>query len=226
MQAELTEIFAPALLHPCDSATFDQRRRAVLLAESISVSEEHRPLLLTGLQEFIDTYRFVEDEQTITAVCGALRKYILNMRPENSVYVAGLLKPTETQSISNFVELTIVKTLYRYLQLFPVQHCGQHPELEQQLFSIISDYAKPRLLQQQNFDAILLNAFMGQILLASPLCKEAAELLSKLSMSWFSELVVRRLDDLAEEISGSKEALIPEVRETIDLLRPILQSCL
>ena len=219
-QSELTASFLQIelLQRLKDSDSWDQLREAVLLAETTSFSDEHRPMLLSGLQQFIDTYKFVDDEQAITAVCAALRKYILNMLPEHADYIAGLLAPSDTKSLPNLAELTIVKSFFQYLQLFPVQKRKEYAEMEERLGSIASDYLKLRLIQQKNFDAISLNALLCLALLGSPLCKKSSVRVKRLSLPWFSELLVRRLDWLTKEIAAFKPSLIPEVTEAIHLL--------
>lgn len=220
-QSELPEGFLQIelLQRLKDGESWDQMREAVLLAETTSFNDDYRPMLLSGLHQFIDTYKFVDDEQAITAVCAALRKYILNMLPEHADYIAALLAPSDTKSLPNLAELTIVKSFFQYLQLFPVQRRNEYAAMEKRLGSIASDYLKPRLIQQKNFDAISLNALLCLALLGSPLCKKSSVRLKRLSLPWFSELFVRRLDWLTKEIAASKQSLIPEVTEAIRLLR-------
>jgi hypothetical protein len=165
-----------------DPATDPQERdAAVLFAGSTAFTDEQRPRLLSALGAYITQYRFTRDDDRITVVSSAARKYAMNMdEPEFEAYAVWLV-PEETEYLTHRVELELIKGICWRLSFERIAQKGEFPSLARTLCEIAIGYTNSRFLLQKNFAAIALNAIVSVFVLDAMAGREelAAEVWSQ-----------------------------------------------
>lgn len=197
---------AEAIIERLDSneTSFEQRVQAALLAEIVPVAAELKPRLLNGLFKFAHEHRLSENEQAQVAVGAAIRKFAMNMPGNMLDQYATLLIPSETQTVPCRIELELAKGATWRLAQLPESECKHASQLEFRLTELATDYLSSRLILQENYAAIALNALLAVVLLNS---HKQQELISRIEslragqhhMSWFKELVADRLMEAARK---------------------------
>ncbi|MBX3419013.1 MAG: hypothetical protein KF851_15520 [Pirellulaceae bacterium] len=199
--------------------TVEERRIAVLFAETTAFSSDQLPPLLNGLAAFIDEYRFSTTKKIVNAVGSAIRKFGMNMPPEQFPRFAAWFGPSETETISHDVELELVKAVVWRLSYQPVDAVAPIVELLESLRSLATDYLTPRLVLQKNYAAIALNATIATVLLASQVGQnevavQMAKIIREINIDWFQQQVMRRLKNLSVSLRSENA----EAGEKLELL--------
>ncbi len=181
-----------------------QRVQAAILAETIPVTTELRPRLLNGLFEFANEHRLSENEQTLVAVGAAIRKFALNMHGNMLDQYSKLFVPSETQTVSCRVELELAKGANWRLAMLAEVECKQATQLEYRLTELATDYLTARLILQDNYAAIALNALLAIVLLNGEKLQGLITRVESLRagqhhMTWFRELFADRLMEAARK---------------------------
>jgi Arc/MetJ-type ribon-helix-helix transcriptional regulator len=199
------------------STTDADRRTAILVAETMAFDETQRQRLLPALASFISAHRFASDEDTITILGSAIRKYAMNMDESHFGPYARWLQPSDTETLHHEVELELAKGASWRLTYEPARAEEGAVELTAALAGLANEYLSPRLILQKNYASITLHAVVGVAILealAGP-HHETEELLKrveKLRVDWFSELLQRRIADACEAIEGHDPSLASTVR--------------
>jgi len=173
----------------------------ILFAEIAAFDEPQTKALLQLLFEFVDKYRFSQDEDTKTAVGAAIRKLAMNLPDFEIEQYANLFHPTETDTLSCEIELELAKAILWRLTAQPASLSDDFPNLENCLAEIASLYLNSRLLLQKNYAAISLQAVLGILLLNSQHADHIIQSVRDMKISWFSDLLVRRLKRLRAQLS-------------------------
>ena len=181
-----------------------QKAQAALLAETIPFRAELSSRLLNGLFKFANEHRFSENEQTLVAVGAAIRKFAMNMPCKMLEQFAMLFVPSETQTVSCHIELELAKGASWRLAMLPESECKQAFQLEYRLTELATDYLSTRLLLQENYAAIALNALLAVVLLNGEKQQELITRIGSLRagqhhMTWFRELFADRLMEAARK---------------------------
>jgi hypothetical protein len=205
---------AESILAKIEDPTTDPQERdaAVLFAGSTGFTDEQRPRLLSALGAYITQYRFTRDDDRITVVSSAARKYAMNMgEPEFEAYAVWLV-PEETEYLTHRVELELIKGICWRLSFERLTRKGEFPMLARTLYDIAVGYTNSRFLLQKNFAAIALNGIVSVFVFDAMAGREelAAEVWSQVGRAnrkWFTELLQRRLADTVAFIREHDDAL-------------------
>ncbi len=191
-------IFSPQQLlcrFEADATSIEDRVTAVLFAETVGFDESEKPRLLRALFNFVKDNRFSQDDEMMTAVGAAIRKFAMNMSPSHFADYASLFGRTNTDTLSCELELELAKAV-----VWKLATCGgapSDPALEAALTELAQDYSVPRLILQENYASIVMNAIVAIALLDCPSKDSLIDRVAKLGIEWFSELLARRLLDTA-----------------------------
>lgn len=180
------------------------RRRALILeAEVRDFGGVERESIVPLLFEFIERYRFVDEEESLIAVSAAIRKSALNMNENEFDRYAALFDPTSTESVPCEVELELTKASVWRLTFELINSNSLGVELAKRLEELAENYLKPRLIVQKNFAAIALNAVVGLVLIPAFELKTVKQLVNELNISWFSDHIVNRLEQIENALVQS-----------------------
>lgn len=185
----------------------EERITAVLFAETTRFPKDLRAPLLGALLQFIQEKRFATDEETITAVGSAIRKFAMNMRESDFERYAELFLPSSTAAMSCEVELELAKGVTWRTLYGPFDTTTAAPQLCSRLVGLARDYAKPRLLLQKNYAAIVLDATMAAVLLGAPNARELLNEISNLNVDWFDAMLFRRINQEASTLRPDQSEL-------------------
>lgn len=207
-----------------DNLDESNRRIAVLFAEQMEFDSSQTEQLLAGLRDFIHQYRFATEKAQLTALGAAIRKFAMNMPWELFEVYANWFEPTATHTISNYVELELAKSVVWRLTYVRTNSGVSAPALLNVLASLASDYLKPRLVLQENYASIALNAIVATFLLSAYTSeREPSEILAKqvtdLKIDWFRELLQRRLLIATTSLEQSNGDFADKVRVLSQILR-------
>ena len=204
-----------------------ETQKAIAHAESLTFSEDQRLRLLKIYDRFIETSRFTEDEDEITVVCSAIRKYAMNMGADRLDKYAGWIVPTSNQRVNHDVELELCKGAYWHLRYLD-SDCGNGADaglrqLRAVVADVASDYLKPRLMLDKNYASIekfavlacvLIDARLGESEISTRLWSGKAAL----SMGWFDRLVKFESDKALIAIAKRDERFAAKVSKLFDSL--------
>ena len=178
----------------------ERRRQLVMDAEVLPFTAVEVRKLLPLLRRFIHDRRESNEEDDIVAVGSAMRKYVMNIPIEELSTLADLFDPPARTPIPCEIELELAKTLVWKLAAEPLDASEKAPKLEDWLKDLAETYLKGRLIHQRNYSAIALNAVLAIPLLRSQHAPAILAKLRDLEVPWFTELVVRRAEQLAGRI--------------------------
>jgi len=181
--------------------------KAVLFAEITPFTDAQRPRLLTALHRYITENRFSQEENTITHVASAIRKYAMNMDEERFEGYAEWFELTDTQNLACDIELELAQAVVSRILYEPFDTATVIPRLGERLVGLASDYMTRRQILQKSYDAVVLNATMGAILLDAPGADRLIESVRKLKLPWFEELLLRRLKRQATDLPEDQTEL-------------------
>jgi len=184
------------------STSHAERRRLIIEAEVIDFSAGQSAALNAILRDFIEQFRDSNDPEDLVAVGSAVRKYVSTMSAEDLRSVAILLDAEHKAPIPLRIELELVKMVVRKLTANPPVNSDSCPELAERLADIAHAYLNARLLSREKYGAVTLNAVIGLLLLRSPAVGNVVEVLVRLDVPWFKQLLLRRLHRLREELAG------------------------
>jgi len=193
-----------------------ERDAAVMFAGSTAFTGEQRPRLLSALGAYITQHRFTRDDDRITVVSSAGRKYAMNMDEAEFERYAEWLVPEETEYLTHRVELELVKGVCWRLSFEWIAQKGEFPALARTLCDIAVGYTTSRFLLQKNFAAIALNAIVSVFVLDAMAGREelTVEVWSRVGRAnrrWFTEMLQRRLADSVAAIREHDETLSQSV---------------
>lgn len=201
-----------------------EKQKAIANAESLSFDENQKPRLLKIYDRFIETLRFTEDEDEITVVCSAIRKYAMNMGADRLENYAGWIVPTKSQRIHQDIELELCKGAcwhFRYLDSNFGNGADLGPrKLQSVVADVASDYLKPRLMLDKNYASIEKYAILACILIdarlgESEISKRLWSSKAALSMGWFDRLVKFESDKTLNSIAKRDEDFAATVSELL-----------
>ncbi len=201
-----------------DSTTDAERRIAILAAETTAFDEQAKQRLLSALATFITRNRFTTDDDTITVLGSAIRKYAMNMDESDFDTYAHWLQPTATETLHHHVELELAKGASWRLAYEPTGVGDRLAQLKTALVGLAGEYTSARLILQKNYASIVLHAVVGVAILEALTAedRETERLLkqaSELRMDWFCELLQRRIADACKAIEKRDPALANVVGE-------------
>lgn len=193
---------------------------AVLFAGSTAFTEEQRPRLLSALDAYITQHRFTRDDDRITVVSSAARKYAMNMGEAEFEKYAEWLLPEETEYLTHRVELELIKGICWRLSFERIAQKGDFPALARTLCDIAVGYTNSRFLLQKNFAAIALNAIVSVFVLDAMAGREEPAIevwnqVGKADRKWFTEMLLRRLADTVAAIREHDDALSRSVDDLV-----------
>lgn len=177
----------------------------VLFAEITEFASDELRRLLTILGQFIETHRFTADDQLVTAVGSALRKFAMNMVELSfSQYVEWLL-PSQTDVVGHRAELELSKAFCWRLCLSPVVLPADYQLIQNALFDVCMAYMNRRVLLQKNFVSTTIHCIVAVVIidaLARQSHKSARlhELIAELNLDWFSALLQDQVGDAVAQI--------------------------
>jgi hypothetical protein len=125
----------------------------------------------------------------------------MNMPESSFDDYSDLFEPTATESVTPAIELELVKAIVWRLADMPDVDQHGFQALKARISELASDYLVARLVLQENYASILVNALMAVFLLNGPRQDELAGRILNLRISWFRDLLARRLADLAKKRS-------------------------
>ena len=196
-------------------------RKAILEAEVGSFDADQANFLKPLLRRYIEENRDSADPTNLVAVASAIRKYVGILGQEEISSVGFVLEAGHRAPVQPELELEVTKMLVRKLSAVLPRESNSFPELGSQLMDLARTYLNPRLLPRQHHGAIALNSVLAVTLLRTHGLEELIDILGRLPLPWFKQLVIRRAkmleQDLAHRFPGSEfnphrenlEALIP-----------------
>lgn len=179
-------------------AAWTDRLTAVLFAETTAFDTEEQARLRPALFAFALENRFSTDDETITAVGAAIRKLAMILPASQLDEYARLFQPTATETLSFRVELELAKAIVWRLSQLTQEEIGKPALLEQQLSGLASDYLSPRLVLQENYASIVLQAVVAVALLQGSRQNELIDRIAEMNIDWFTDLLSRRLEEAAQ----------------------------
>jgi len=216
---------AQTLLNRLESGQLSEskQRSAISYAESLPFSDTEKERLLTFYDRFIDESRLTEDDDKITVVCAAIRKYAMNMGSGRLATYARWLLPSTTARIHHDIELELSKGAYWHLRYLDVETNANLQGLQATLESVAGDYLKPRLMLDKNYASIAKFAILACVLIDARLgtSEVSTRLWSDkraLSMNWFDRLVDFELGKALETIGKRDGGFTFKIRSLIETL--------
>lgn len=199
----------------------EDRRTAVLFAETTEFPADSIPRLLNVLSQFIGENRLTTDAEMATAVGSAIRKYAMNMSEEQFDSYANWLLPSQTETLGHKLELELTKAIEWRLMYEPVSAPGEHPVLLRVLSDLCSGYLTPRLILQKNYAATVLHGIVAVAILKAiaGIDSQTDELIGSainMRVEWFTEVLADRLAESIETISEHSPKLADRLRIQTD----------
>lgn len=190
--------------HPEDKGKVDD---AVLFAEVTAFSDEQRVELVNFLFTYIKENRFTEYDDELTILGSAIRKCAMNMVETDFDRYGELFDVEPTKDGTSIkvlhpdIELELCKAVAWRIMVegFDITALSGQSTLEYHCLDIAIDYSRPRLLMQQKYAAIALNAIIVAVLLGAEGINDLIKTIDRFELTWFSELLHRRLNDLSDD---------------------------
>jgi hypothetical protein len=179
-----------------DATPADERITAVVFAETTSFSESQKPRVRRSLFDFCNSNRFATNDDVVTAVAAAIRKFAMNMPTSEFESYSNLFLPTETQTLSCDIELELAKAIGWRLVRVPHIDGGTYPTLASRLEDLASDYLVARLILQENHASTAMHAVTAVGLLKGRRQDELIDRVAEMGIGWFTDLLSRRLLDV------------------------------
>lgn len=180
------------------------RRKLVLEAEITRFDQDQLRRLAGCLFEFISSYRQSNDPADLVAVASAIRTYVAIMDRGNLQAIATLLEPNDKIPVPIEIELELTKMVVRKLIANPPGREDDQPGLAERLMELPRAYLNARLLGREKYGAVALNAVLALLLLQNPHIPELLEILEKLEVAWFTQLLVRRIERIRKELADKE----------------------
>lgn len=112
-----------------NKASIRDLHAAVLFASVTPFQADQKESLLQGLESFIASNRFSNKESVLTVLGAAVRKYCLNMRPDQFDSISHWLAPSQTEAVSPIFELELSKGVHWRLKSLPIRSGVNAPVL-------------------------------------------------------------------------------------------------
>lgn len=203
---------------PC--ICWDDQLTAVLFAETTAFNESQKLRLLPCLYRFCEDHRFSTDEDTVTAVGAAIRKYAMNMGESDFDGYAELLVPSNTETLSHEIELELVKALGWRLVYQPFEFGEGCPRLVDVLADFCDGYLTRRLILQRNYASTVLHGIVAVAILESAVgefvnSRSLVERVGKLQIAWFYELLSDRLAEAIVNLAEHRPDLAEKLQNEV-----------
>lgn len=179
----------------------DVIRKSILEAEVVSFGASQVNILKPLLRRYIEEHRDSTDSTDLVAVASAVRKYVGIVSCDEISSVAFILEAGHKAPVPIEVELEVAKMVVRKLTAVRPPEPSSLPELVRQLMELARTYLTPRLLARQYYGAIAVNSVLALTLLDAPGLSELFEIVRRLPVPWFKQLVIRRADALMQEFA-------------------------
>jgi hypothetical protein len=205
----------------------DELESAILAAEITEFDDKNIPRLLKSLEAFIATHRFTVDEEEITNLGCAIRKFAMNMDSTQLDEYVDWLAPAEAKSVHNRVELELVKGLLWRLSCEPFEPAGEYAKTKETLTDVANGYLSPRLIFQKNYVSIAICSVAALFVLHSHAKDEVAisqlfTSVKQLDRDWISELVEDEIVELIDAISEHDARLRESLSNSFEVTKPHL----
>lgn len=199
----------------------DKTNAAILRSESIAFSDKHRTRLLAALSAYIINHRFAQNDDLVTVVGSAIRKYALNMSESDFESYARWLYPVEGEYPTHRVELELVKAICWRLTFEPTGLDVEYKDLAETLFAIAYEYSTSRFLPRKNHGAIALNAAVSIFILDAisgnrKLSGRVVKRIEEADSFWFKEMLIRRLGETVGYISAHSHLLSQRLMRLVE----------
>lgn len=200
-----------------------EQRKAIAHAESLAFTGAELERLLTFYDGWIEARRFTEEDEEITAVCAAIRKYCMNMDSSRYSRYAGWLVPSTTARVHHDVDLELTKGAYWHLRFVTTEPDERLRALQAVLADEACDYMKPRLMLDKNYASITKFAIIACLLIdARQGSDEASRRVwsrkADLSIAWFDRLVKFELGKAVESIGKRDVEFASRLNELVETL--------
>ena len=184
----------------------DEFEKAILISEITDFADDTIERLLGALSVFISDHRFATDEDTIILLGCAIRKYALNMAPNQLEGYVDWLSTGEAKTIHNRVELELVKGVLWRLSYEPFKATGKFPKTLLVLHDIANVYLNRRLIFQESNVSIATQA-VAALFVLSVISDDGAKIASTmkqvkdLERDWIAEVVEDNILEATDAIS-------------------------
>jgi hypothetical protein len=200
-----------------------EQRKAIAHAESLAFTGSELERLLAFYDGWIEARRFTEEDEEITAVCAAIRKYCMNMDSNRYSRYAGWLVPSTTARVHQDVDLELAKGAYWHLRYVATESDERLRVLQTVLADEACDYMKPRLMLDKNYASITKFAIIACLLIdARQGSDEGSRRVwsrkADLSMAWFDRLVKFELGKAVESIGKRDMEFASRLNELVETL--------
>ena len=200
-----------------------EQRKAIAHAESLAFTGSELERLLTFYDGWIEARRFTEEDEEITAVCAAIRKYSMNMDSNRYSRYTGWLVPSTTARVHQDVDLELTKGAYWHLRYVTRESDDRLRALQTVLADEACDYMKPRLMLDKNYASITKFAIVACLLIdarqgSDEPSRRVWSRKADLSMAWFDRLVRFELGKAVESIGKRDVEFASRLNELVETL--------
>jgi len=198
-------------------------RTAIAHAERLAFPGSQKKRLLALYEALIEESRYSEDDEEITTICSAIRKYVMNMGSERFARYASWLVPSASERVHYDVELELTKGAYWHLPYLSTTPDENLRCLQTVLADEACDYLKPRLMLDKNYASIAKFSILACVLIDarqddSEVSRRIWSQKSLLSMNWFDRLVKFELGKAVKSIESRDEEFSVKVTELLETL--------
>lgn len=168
---------------------------AILFAETTEFTPTQSRRLLTALHRYISDNRLSKDEETITVLGSAIRKFALNMSEDHFDAYASWLVNRDAVGVCPTVELELVKA-FCWRCTFDTLNVTTDSvnQIENALNDVVRSYVNPRVLVTECFASTALHAIISLLILLvkterHDLVSQNIKWIKNVRVDWFLELV-------------------------------------
>ncbi len=197
----------------------DDYEAAIIFAEVKPFRGELTTRLLTALGTYIEQNRFVEDQDSLVALCSSIRKYAMNMPESLFEHYANWLLPTETATLHHEAEMEFAKGICWRLEFEPHSWPAEYPFLTKTLFDLVDSYLTPRLILQKSyantamFGMVALHIIEAVSTSNKALVGNLRKKMLDTGVKWFVEMVDDNVEEAIHYISERDADLAKKVSE-------------
>ena len=129
------------------------------------------------------------------------------------------MESEETLPISIELEIEVTKMVVRKRRANSLAERDLHTELVLRFEEIVDAYARPRLLEREEYGAVAITAVLGLVLSRSGRDAETVERMRTLGVGWFQQFLARRAARLrADLLTRKPERLFADVARVLEQL--------
>ena len=204
------------------SISRDELFEAILFSEIAKFDIAQTKQLVPLLFLFINDHRLSQDEDVKIVMGAAIRKLAMNLPQPQIEKYADFFQLTDTDTLPCEIELELAKAIQWRLMSDPTRLLTtNYPHLESSLTEIAIDYLSPRLILQENYASVVLQAGLTLMLLNDQAACKILQSIQDLEIGWFEELFARRLGKLIKQLTTIEE---PTLQDVISNLRHYLSE--